>query len=113
MLGDILGVFFSQTQQATLRASGCCASKIRRKEETFFHPSVSFPGEQCDQKVFANASKLVHIKIPQYRVLPVLPDVMFSNQKWQFLDCLAMKDFGTFYGHFVNFTAKLYILCPF
>jgi hypothetical protein len=29
------------------------------------------------------------------------------------LEALAMEDFGILYGHFVYFTAKLYILCPF
>jgi hypothetical protein len=41
----------------------------------------------------------------------VLPDGIFSNQKCQFgqiFECLAMKDVGEFYGHFVYFTAMWY-----
>jgi hypothetical protein len=61
------------------------------------------------------------IRQPFYRLqealsVPVLPDGTFSNQKYQCgsnLEGLAMQDAGIFYGHFVYFTAKLYILWPF
>jgi hypothetical protein len=46
----------------------------------------------------------------------VLPDGIFFNQNSQFgsiLEGLAREDVGIFYGHFVYFTAKWYILCPF
>jgi hypothetical protein len=46
----------------------------------------------------------------------VLPDDTVSNQKSQFcsiLEGLALEYGGIFYGHFVYFTAKWYILLPF
>jgi hypothetical protein len=47
---------------------------------------------------------------------PVLPDGIFSNQKFQFgqnLEGLAGENFGIFYGRVVYFTVKWYDLWPF
>jgi hypothetical protein len=43
----------------------------------------------------------------------VLPDGMFSKQKWQFLECLAMKDVSFLFLFFVYFTAIWCTLGPF